>query len=208
MENSLTLSSIAALFGSMVILALIPSVSVLTVSARSSAYGFTHGVYTTIGIVSGDVIFILLAIYGLSVFVDILGGYFYLLKYIGGTYLIWLGLGLWKSDSKSTGLKRDTDSTLLSSFLTGLLITLGDQKAILFYLGFLPAYIDLDTITAADTGTIIIIATVAIVGSKLVYAFMADRARTIFQDSRVGKGINIAAGCVMIGAGIVLFATA
>ena len=35
--------------------------------------------------------------------------------------------------------------------MAGLLVTLADQKAILFYLGFLPAFMDLDAITPADT---------------------------------------------------------
>ena len=66
METSLTHGSITALFGTMIVLAFIPSASVLVVSAKSAACGFTHGVFTTIGIVVGDIIFIILAIYGLS----------------------------------------------------------------------------------------------------------------------------------------------
>jgi len=42
MHTSMTLGSIAALFAAMVILAAIPRVSVLTVSARAVAYGFAH----------------------------------------------------------------------------------------------------------------------------------------------------------------------
>ena len=84
MESSLTLGSIIALFGSMIVLAFIPSVSVLVVSARSAANGFTHGVFTTIGIVTGDIIFIILAIYGLSVLAEFMGSRFSLIKYPGG----------------------------------------------------------------------------------------------------------------------------
>jgi threonine/homoserine/homoserine lactone efflux protein len=51
----MTFSSIVALFGAMFILAIIPSVSVLAVSARSAASGLIHGVFTTIGIVVGDI---------------------------------------------------------------------------------------------------------------------------------------------------------
>ena len=76
MESSLTPGSIAALFGSMMVLAFIPGISVLVVSARSAASGFTHGVFTTIGIVTGDIIFIILAIYGLSVLAEFMGSRF------------------------------------------------------------------------------------------------------------------------------------
>jgi threonine/homoserine/homoserine lactone efflux protein len=94
MQSNMTLSIIAALFGIMVVGALIPSVSVITVSARSAASGFIHGVFTTMGIVVGDILFILLAILGLSVLAETLGSLFVLVKYLGSAYLIWLGIAL------------------------------------------------------------------------------------------------------------------
>ena len=66
--SSMTFSSIAALFGSMIVLAIIPSPSVFAVVARSIASGFTHGFVTVIGIVVGDFIFITLAITGKDMF--------------------------------------------------------------------------------------------------------------------------------------------
>ena len=47
-------------------MAAIPSLSVFTVIARSISSGFTHGLMTAIGIVIGDIIFILVAIYSLA----------------------------------------------------------------------------------------------------------------------------------------------
>lgn len=44
----------------------VPSLSVVTVSARSAALGFAHGVLASARIVVGDIVFILIAIYGLS----------------------------------------------------------------------------------------------------------------------------------------------
>ena len=208
MHSSLTFSSIVALFGVMAVLAFIPSISVLAVSTRSAASGFTHGVFTAIGVVVGDIVFIILAIYGLSVLAELMGSRFVLVKYLGGAYLIWLGIALWRSKSKAEGVEGNTESSLLSSFLTGLLITLGDQKAILFYLGFFPAFVDLSRISYFDTSIIIVIATVAVGGAKLVYAYMADRASLFFKSSRANKGINIAAGSVMIGVGVFLIARA
>lgn len=204
MESSLTPGSIAALFGSMIVLAFIPSVSVLVVSARSAAGGFTHGVFTTIGIVVGDIIFILLAIYGLSVVAELMGSRFSLVKYLGGAYLIWLGIKLWISKPGTGEVENNIEPSLLSSFLTGLFITLGDQKAILFYLGFFPAFLDLSSVSLADTSIIILIATLAVGGAKLVYAYMADRASLFLSSSSATKIINIVAGTVMVGVGVLL----
>lgn len=197
----MTLSSIAALFGAMIVLAFIPSVSVFTVSARSAASGFIHGVFTTIGIIVGDIFFILLAIFGLSVLAETMGSLFVLVKYLGGAYLIWLGIELWRSKSKAVEAERIIECSLLSSFLTGLFITLGDQKAILFYLGFFPAFLDLSTISYFDTSIIIVIAIVAVGGVKLGYAYMADRT-SLLISSKAYQGINITAGSVMIAVGV------
>lgn len=204
MESSLTLANIAALAGIMVLGALVPSVSVLVVSARSAALGFAQGVLTSVGIVVGDIVFILIAIYGLSVLADLMGSHFALIRYLGGAYLIWLGIVLWRPEQKADGAEKSSKTTMSSSFMTGLLITLADQKAILFYLGFFPAFMDLSTLSLTDTGIILIIAIVAVGGPKLFYAFMAERAGLIFGNSKAGRAINIAAGSVMVGVGIFL----
>jgi len=186
------------------VLAIIPSVSVLAVTARSAAFGFTHGVLTALGIVAADILFILIAIYGLALVAELMGAQFKLVQYLGGAYLIWLGISLWRADTKARQSDEVKQSSRGSSFLTGFLLTLGDQKAILFYLGFFPAFIDLSRMTTIDTLIIIMIAIIGVGGPKLVYAYLADRARTVFKNTRAVRGINILAACVMIAVGLTL----
>ena len=188
----------------MIVLAIIPSVSVLAVSARAAAFGFMHGLFTALGIVAADAIFILVAVYGLSLIADLMGEQFTLIKYIGGLYMIWLGVSLWRADAKARKSDAIEESTWSSSFLAGFLITFGDQKAILFYLGFFPAFIDLSHMTTADTLIIIVIAIIGVGGSKLVYAYLADRASLIFKNTAAIRGINVLAACVMIAVGVAL----
>jgi len=199
-------SSIVGLFSTMTVLAAIPSVSVLAVSTRSATSGLIHGVFTTIGIVVGDIIFIMIAICGLSLVAETMGSLFVLIKYLGGAYLIFLGIGLCRSKSQDVqDVERNgvVKSSFMSSFLTGLLITLGDQKATLFYLGFFPAFVDISTISYLDTLVIIAITIVSVGGVKLGYAFLADRAKLLIS-SKIRKGINTAAGFVMIAVGVFL----
>jgi threonine/homoserine/homoserine lactone efflux protein len=188
----------------MIVLAIIPSVSVLAVSARAAAFGFTHGLFTALGIVAGDIIFILVAVYGLVFVAEAMGEQFTLVKYIGGVYLIWLGVSLWRADARARKTEEIQKSSWSSSFLTGFLITLGDQKAILFYLGFFPAFIDLSRMTPVDTLLIILIATIGVGGAKLVYAYLADRASLIFDNSNAVRGLNIFAALIMIAVGVAL----
>lgn len=206
MATSLTLSGAAALFGVMVAGALIPGVSVLAVSSRSAASGFIHGATTTMGIAIGDIVFILIAVFGLSILAEQMGDLFDLVKYLCGAYLVWLGVTLLRARSSEVKTEGVADSSLLSSFLAGLLITLGDQKAILFYLGLLPAFLDVSALSYIDTAVIIAIAMTAL-STKLIYAFMASRAGYLL-NANLFQGLNIVAGGVLISVGIyVIFRT-
>ncbi|WP_017295549.1 LysE family translocator [Geminocystis herdmanii] len=200
----MTLHSTLSLFIAIVLLALIPSVSVLAVSLRSVTYGFTHGVLTTMGIVSGDIIFILLAIYGLTFLSEITGNFFTFLKLLGGGYLIWLGIGLWKAKSQEINLEINQKSSFIASFLMGLFISLGDLKAIFFYLSFLPAFVDLSTISIMDTLIIIAMATIGVGGTKLIYALMGDKTSYLLKKSQMMKTINRVAGTLIISIGLFL----
>ncbi len=197
-------SSMAAFFSAMIVLAIIPSPSVFAVVARSIASGFTHGLVTVIGIVIGDFVFIILAIYGLSAIAETMSSLFVLVKYLGSAYLIWLGIKLSRSKPKFVEVERIKESSWLSSFLSGLFITLGDQKAIFFYISFFPAFLDLKSISVIDTIIVMAIAMVAVGGVKLGFAYMADKARLVLKSSKAKKGMNITAGSVMIGTGIFL----
>jgi len=202
----MTFISIATLFATMAIIAAIPSTSVFAVVSRSMASGFIHGFATATGIVVGDITFILVAVYGLSLIADTMGSLFVLVKYIASAYLIWFGVGLLKSKSEFAEVEGIQKTRLLSSFLCGLFITLGDQKAILFYMGFFPAFLDLSNISISDITIIIVITIIAVGGAKLVYAYLADRTKLLFKN--FSATLNIFAGSAMIGTGIFLAAKA
>ncbi len=204
MESTLTLTTIGALLGTMIVLAMVPSVSVLAVSARAAAFGFTHGLFTALGIVVADILFIVIAVYGLALIAELMGDQFRLIQYLGAAYLTWLGISMWRADAKARIADSVSQSSWLSSFLSGFLITLGDQKAIVFYLGFFPVFIDLSTMTPADTLIIVLVAIVGVGGAKLVYAYLADRAAVVFRDSRALRGINRLAACIMITVAVAL----
>jgi len=204
---SVTFANAAALFAAMTLLALVPSVSVLAVSARAASSGFRHGVCVTLGIIAGDTVFIVLAIFGLHLLAAALGDAFVFIQYLGGAYLVWLGIRLWRSGATAAAEQKTADVSAWSSFMTGLLITLGDQKAILFYLGFFPAFMDLKALTVLDVLIVIAIAAVAVGGVKLGYAYAASRAGALV-GARVGRTLNIAAAWVMIVVGAVVIARA
>jgi threonine/homoserine/homoserine lactone efflux protein len=199
----MTLSTIAALFWALVILAALPSVSVVTVTARSAALGFGHGVLTALGILTGDVVFILVAIAGLSLLAERFAPLFAVIPYLGAAYLLWLGVGLWRRASLPEQQAAIAPASWFSSWLTGLLITLADQKAILFYLGFFPAFIDLDAIAGRDLVIILLVTVVAVGGVKLLYARLAAQAQHLIKPHQY-QWLNRVAGTMMIAVAVLL----
>ncbi|MEL7067775.1 MAG: LysE family translocator [Cyanobacteria bacterium J06581_3] len=204
----MTIPSLTALFVAMVFLAAIPSISVLTVITRSLSFGFFHGVMTTVGIITGDITFILLAVYGLALMASILGPFFVAMKLLGGAYLIWLGISLSRVSASPVRVKSVVKASWKESFLNGLLITLGDQKAVFFYVGFLPAFVELDRLSVVETGLIVGCAIAAFGGVKLTYAYLADRMSLLLQNNKATGFINTVASLVMLVTGLYLLIAA
>ena len=200
----MTLTNMVALFLAMTALAIVPSTSVLLVVAKSTASGFKHGLATAIGILFGDFFFILFAIYSLSAIASKFANLFVLVKYLGAAYLIWLGTKLCLNGVKSAPHKQVDKTSYFSSFLSGLSVTLVDSKAILFYISFFPAFVDLENISILDTAIVMAIATFAIGGAKISYAYLADRLKTILDGFQLKNSIDLIAGSIMICTGIIL----
>ncbi|HBG29896.1 MAG TPA: hypothetical protein DDW98_04590, partial [Gammaproteobacteria bacterium] len=131
MEITLHLSQLLAMFGAMVVLAAAPSVSVLTVMTQTTNFGFRLGAWLVLGVVTGDIVFIFLATFALTLLTDRLGTLSDLLRYAGSGYLIWLGITHWRRVGLPAEAIRTHPPGRAASYLAGLLITLADQKAIL-----------------------------------------------------------------------------
>ncbi len=203
MAITLTPASMAALFLAMLVLAA-RAVTVSTLRLGSAAStGFAHGAATTAGVVAGDLVFILVAIFGLALLAETLGDGFRFVRYLGAAWLLYLGIRLWTTRPRLAEEGLVSRSSLRGSFMAGLLLTLGDQKAILFYLGFFPAFLELDSLTALDAGLVAAIAILAVGGVKLAYAFAADRLRAR-SGARVGVALNGLAALLLIAVGLFL----
>jgi len=131
-----------------------------------------------------------------------MGPLFDIINYLGGSYLIVLGGLLWKSKPEQVTLVRVSEVSWRTNFLTGFFITMGDPKAILFYLSFLPAFLDVTKATPMDTVTIVVIVTLVLFGVKLSYACLAEKARALFKSTKAKKKINLFSGSVMVATGL------
>ncbi|WP_043319759.1 LysE family translocator [Microbulbifer sp. HZ11] len=198
----MTLLSALALFSAMVVLAAIPGPGIFAVMARSASGGMPHGVATSIGIVFGDYIFIALCLSGLAYVADMMGSVFTTIQYLGAAYLIWLGISLLRAQSTKTKVAPTSTNSLTSSVLIGLTITLGNPKAILFYLSFFPAFLPLAEITLTDMVIIFAITTVSVVGVMLIYAWITVHAHSRVQQRGAGEALNKVGGALLVGSGL------
>ena len=204
MEFSLTIYNVVALFFAMSALAIVPDSSATAVVARSMSSGMKHAAVIIVGIAAGDYLFIIIAIYGLASLADTMGALFDVLKYLGGGYLIVLGGLLWKPKPKLLESAGNIESSWIANFLTGFFITLGDPKAILFYMSFLSAFLDVTKATIFDTLTIMLLVTIVLFSAKLGYAYMGVKARLLFNSQIARHRINIFSGSVMMVTGLYL----
>ena len=145
----MTLTGCITMFLVLAGMAALPSSSVALVVARSALSGVRHGLAVAAGIVAGDLIFMAMAILSMAALASQLGTLFALIKYAAALYLIWFGAGLIRSQfakpvpEEPAPISKAARGGLPTSFAAGLLLTLGDIKAIFFYASLLPTFTDL-----------------------------------------------------------------
>lgn len=182
----MTLVDTAALFASMIVLAAVPSSSVLLVVSRAAAGGVSRGLAAALRVVAGDLALIGVAMFGLGALSEALGAGFVVVQMIGAAYLAFVGISMLRSQGAP---EEPTSAAAASSFVAGLALTLADAKALLFYLGFLPAFVDLSAWSARDL--------VAVGGVKSVYAVLADRV-TAALGTRAQRAVRLVGGALLL----------
>ena len=200
----MSLIEVIALFTMMAALAALPSASVALVITRTATVGVKNGIAVAAGIVLGDLVFVALAVLGLSVVAETMGMFFILVKVVGGVYLIWLGISLWRSQGEPIGIACNTGINkreLATSFVSGFVLTLGDVKAIFFYASLFPMFVDLSALAALDLITILAIIILGVGGVKILYAVFASSAALFLERRQLQKVSREIAGSLMVGAG-------
>ncbi len=201
----MSIISLISLTMAMFVLVASPGPGVFAIVARSMASGFRPALAMIIGIIAGDIIFLMFAICGLSFVAQIMGEFFLIIKICGGVYLIWLGLKIWFSkpleiESKPLYKKQ----SYVGYIISGLLVTLSNPKVILFYCGFLPTFINLSNLKAIDIALIVCIVTIVLTFVLTTYAYLASHARQLFSNHVTLKSLNRLAGGVMMTTGVVI----
>lgn len=174
---------------------------VLTCTAQR---GLRGGFASLAGLMLGDAVLMLLAALGVAALLQANPVLFKGLQYLGAAYLAYLGFRL--LFARSDGSAATVPFSKLADFRRGLLVTLINPKAIVFYMAFFPLFID----PATHQGSITFLAMAAIIsactllyGSLLVLVGNAAAIR-LKSDRRIAFLASKAAGLFLVGFGIKL----
>ncbi len=181
-----------------------PGPGIFAVMARGLGSGFTHAFSMGMGMVLGDLVYVLVAVFGLSAIASVMGDIFIVIKYVGGGYLIYLGVRIFLSKPSNNAIKSSKSKSYFKDFISGFLICISNPKVILFYLGFLPTFVDLNTLVTKD---IILISLIVVVLLTIVMAgcaYFSAKAREAMKKPKAQTIMNRFAGSVMFGAGTAL----
>ncbi|MGH8237626.1 MAG: LysE family translocator [Steroidobacteraceae bacterium] len=129
--------------GAALVLLLIPGPAVLYVVGRSVSQGRKAGIVSVCGIHTATLIHILAAALGLSVLVLSSALAFNVVKYAGAAYLVWLGFRKLFGPAETPGTNGElTRYSHARLYRDGFLVNLLNPKTALFFLAFLPQFVD------------------------------------------------------------------
>ncbi len=178
-----------------------PGPSVFYILARSFAGGRRAGLVSMLGVEAGGLVHVAAATLGLSALLASSAVAFGVVKYAGAAYLIWLGVSRLRS-REAPALPAAPDGQV---FRQGVLVNVLNPKTALFFLAFLPQFVDPDAGSASLQAAILGLLFVAIaVVSDGMYALVGGSvAEGIRRSPAVRRRLDRASGVVLIGLGAV-----
>lgn len=201
----MSFESLLAFTAAMFVLALSPGPGVAAVVGRSLQAGVAQAMMVTLGLILGDLIYMTAAVAGWAAVAAQLGAFFSIVRLAGAVYLMYLGYRTWRSAQRPVSLSADSAASSAGSFSLGLAVTLGNPKAILFYLGLMPTFMDLQAMTVVDVLEIAcVIAAVSLIVLGAYATLAARGSARLTAHPVIARRLQQAAGGLLFGAGAVV----
>ncbi len=190
-------SQIIFFLGATLLLNITPGADVLYIANRSFGQNKLHGVVAALGISSGLFVHVFLTAFGIGEIFQYSPFAFSVLKIMGAVYLAYLGLKAFLAkgfvlETPSKKLK----GSLLKTYLGGILTTLLNPKIIIFFLTFLPQFVDVEKGNAISQlfflgGVFILSGTII----NLFYAFFFSLFKNfILRSKKMGQYLQKSTG--------------
>jgi len=202
----LSLETIIAFVIASIVLSLVPGPDNIFVMTNSALRGWKIGFYTTIGLCTGLIGHTILVAIGVSVIFQTSALAFNGLKIVGACYLVYLGWLSLKSKELKIG-SSGTDNVNRSYYITGIVMNLTNPKVALFFLVFLPQFVN--PINGSVTTQIFSLGILFILSALCVFSSIAFLGAFLEEylkkSSAFNKNINKLAALVYFALAINLF---
>ncbi|NDI34923.1 LysE family translocator [Chengkuizengella sediminis] len=192
-----------------ILLNLIPGTDTMYIIGRSISQGKKAGIYSVLGIISGSIVHTLLVAFGLSIILTKSLILFNVIKIIGALYLIYLGIRMF---SDKTNLEADTSVKhhlkAGKIYMQGILTSLTNPKVALFFIAFLPQFVDVQS--SGPVSFILLGVTFTLTGllwCLFVVYFSSYSTKKMRGNQKVANILNKITGIVFIGMGLKLIQT-
>jgi threonine/homoserine/homoserine lactone efflux protein len=204
---TLTLHGLWLYAGALLILWVTPGPVFVALSARALTGGFRSAWPLAVGVTIGDVVWPLVAIFGLNALVSQNDAMMGILRWVAAVIFVAMGVGLILHARRPiTTDSRLTRPGMWAGFSAGVAAILGNPKAILFYMGVLPGFFDLSTVTAPDVAAILALSmTIPLAGNLMTAAVVGQARRRLARPALLAR-VNIGAGILLVLVGIVIAA--
>lgn len=195
----MTLATIIAYCGALFIAAAIPGPGMTAIVARALGSGFRPTFFMGLGLILGDIVYLTAVILGLAIVAKTFTTVFLVIKFVGAAYLIYIAYKLWTAGLLSQTVTADTENRAGRSFLSGLLVTLGNPKTMLFYIALVPSLLPLGDIGLFDYLLLIGLTFVVLMGVLIPYILLAAQARHLLKRPSALKLLNRGAAGILAG---------
>ena len=185
--------------GAALALLLIPGPAVLYVVAQSAEHGRAAGLVSVTGVHLGTLVHVAAAAVGLSALIVSSAVAFSVVKYAGAAYLVYLGLRRFFTREPAELLPAK-DAPLAGLFWQGVVVNVLNPKTALFFLAFLPQFVDPDR--TVWTQVVVFGLTFVVLGflSDGIYALTAGTLARWLRERR--RLLRYASGSVFVGLGV------
>lgn len=122
--------------------AYMPGPALLYTAAQTIARGRRAGFMAALGIHLGCYLHVIAAAFGLSAVFTYVPEAYLALKVVGAAYLIWLGVGILRSSGGRIAPGDISPKTVRRAFLESVLVEVLNPKVALFFIAFLPQFVD------------------------------------------------------------------
>lgn len=198
-------------FLALLVFAVTPGPGIFAILANSLRFGALASLPLALGMAISDIVYLVAACLGLAALAETGHFAFTLIRYIGAAYLIYLAWQMWRApvesvvaDANQDVLKEKRPIKFWRGFLQGLLISMSNPKVILFYLAFLPTFLDLSQLTQTDIMVASGLAFAGLMIGLMAVAALAGSARKKLRSARSVRLMNRISASIMGTAGVYL----